>query len=202
MNAPLSLEEALDIAAEIDNADDPVTLTEHGREVIEVLRDHVLAARKELDALPEMLRVGVGGARPAKAAKTDEELRAALAIVKAGGRYSGRSLYRKEGDAFIFERHATQAEDDAYMTVYHTGLAAGWGMMAERNAALAENDRLTRELSEAREALRVEHAARVGLLRFAHSMPFALSDVLNDAEAEAVDRCTDEAHATALRAAR
>lgn len=100
-------------------------------------RDRAEAAERERDALPEMLRAGVGGTEPTKAAKTDEELRAALAIVKEMGRYSGQTVYRKVGDAFVFVRWATQEEDDAFVTVFQTGLAAGWRARAERDAVIA-----------------------------------------------------------------
>ncbi len=93
--------------------------------------------REELDALPEMLRAGVGGTEPPKAAKTDKECHEAIAVTKAAGRYVGHSIYRKEGDEFVFVRHATQAEDDAYIVVYQTGLAAGWRARAERDALRA-----------------------------------------------------------------
>ncbi len=101
------------------------------------LRDRAEAAERERDALPEMLRAGVGGTEPPKAAKTDEEARAALAIVREMGRYSGQTVYRKVGDAFVFARWATQEEDDAYVTVFQTGLAAGWRARAERDAVIA-----------------------------------------------------------------
>ncbi len=107
------------------------------RAEVAALRDRAEAAERERDALPEMLRAGVGGTEPPKAAKTDEEARAALAIVKEMGRYSGQTVYRKVGDAFVFARWATQEEDDAYITVFQTGLAAGWRARAERDAVIA-----------------------------------------------------------------
>lgn len=108
----------------------------------ETRASEVAAMRDEIDALPEMLRVGVGGTEPPKAAKTDKECHEAIAVTKAAGRYVGHSIYRKEGDEFVFVRHATQAEDDAWVVVYQTGLAAGWRMIERAEAMAAEVARL------------------------------------------------------------
>ena len=102
--------------------------------------------RAELDALPEMLRLGVGGTQPPKAAKTDEEAEAALATIKALGRM-GFTVYRKEGDGYVFDRHATDEEERAFIVVFPTGLAAGWNTIARAEAAEAEVARL-RESTE------------------------------------------------------
>ncbi len=120
------------------------------------LRDRAEAAERERDALPEMLRAGVGGTEPQKAAKTDAELREAIAIVKEMGCYSGQTIYRKVGEAFVFARWATQEEDDAYITVFQTGLAAGWRARAERDAVIAA----AREYLDARRADTCAVAAR------------------------------------------
>ena len=80
-------------------------------------------------------------------------------------------------------------------------LAAAPDLAATVVAQAAEIERLTRELTAARAALRNENAARVALHRVTSAMPFALSDVLSDDERDALDHCTDEDHAVAMRAA-
>ncbi len=65
----------------------------------------------------------------------------------------------------------------------------------------ARCERAESERDAARCALLTEHAARIALRRVAHSMPVAISDVLNHDEREALNRCADGGHVAELRAA-
>lgn len=116
-----------------------------------------------------------------------------------------------DGSACSHEHQLCNADGIAIAIITHDGapgarandrlLAAAPDLAATVVAQAAEIERLTRELTAARAALRNENAARVALHRVTSAMPFALSDVLSDDERDALDHCTDEDHAVAMRAA-
>ncbi len=97
-----------------------------------------------LDAMVKSLGIAAGDWCP-KAARTDEELRVAFDRWKTVGVHgiTGLALYHRGPDgAFVFDRFATQEEDDAFIRVHQTSLASlmVWRAAAE-SAAEAQRER-------------------------------------------------------------
>lgn len=89
------------------------------------LEAELAALRAVVDGVPEVLLRGVGvSASYPKAAKTNEEAVRAGKIVSAMGCYGG-AVYTKNADGtHTFVRFATQEEDDAFVTLFHTVMHA------------------------------------------------------------------------------
>ncbi len=118
-------------------------------ERIAALEAENASLRAKVEGIPEMLRRGVGSSESyPKAAKTDEEMRRAVELVSAM-KHSGCAVYTKREDGtYEFVRFATQEEDDAFATLFHTVLLASERAVTRANE-LADESALGEVLSTA-----------------------------------------------------
>lgn len=130
------------------------------------------ARRGFLRALYETIAAGIGRPGPAfpRAARGDEELAEAFAVWKRVGLHGsvGLALYRRdERGAYAFSRMASQGEDDAFVRLHHTTLAAVLAWRGAAEAAAAKLERLQRLALEAADAADALPAPGDGRLRAA-----------------------------------